>query len=81
MRSSIGASAACDDALRRIFGNDLEAGVPHLADFLSELGVAADYGGLGVSDGEWRSWVDDAIYGERGRNFIGPRERVREVFF
>lgn len=81
MRSSIGASAACDDALRRIFGNDLEAGVQHLADFLTDLGVAADYGGLGIRDDEWRSWVDDAIDGERGRNFIGPRERVREVFF
>ncbi len=80
MRSSIGASAACDDALRRIFGKDLEAGAQCLAEFLTELGVAADYGGLGIRDDEWRSWVDDAFDGERGRNFIGPRERVREVF-
>ena len=80
MRSSLGASAACDDALRRIFGTDLEAGVQRLADFLTDLGVAADYGDLGIGDDEWQSWVDDAIDGERGRNFIGPRERVREVF-
>ncbi len=81
MRSGIGANAACDDALRRVFGEDLEAGVQRLADFLTDLGVAADYGGLGIRDNEWRSWIDDAIDGERGQNFIGPRERVLEVFF
>jgi alcohol dehydrogenase len=81
MRSCIGASTACDNALQRVFGEDLEAGAQHLADFLNELGVAADHRGLGIRDDEWRSWVDDAIDGERGRNFIGPRKRVREVFF
>jgi phosphonate metabolism-associated iron-containing alcohol dehydrogenase len=81
MRSGIGASPACDNALRRIFGENLEDGSQSLAGFLNGLGVAADHSSLGIRDDEWRSWVNDAIDGERGRNFIGLRERVRDVFF
>ncbi len=80
MRSVIGASETCDAALRRIFGEDLEAGAGLLSEFLAGLGVAGDHNALGVSDEEWRSWIDSAIDGERGRNFIGSRERVYEVF-
>ncbi len=79
MRSVTGASEACDDALRCIFGEDLEAGAERLTDFLTGLGIAAEHGALGIGDDEWRAWIDDAIDGERGRNFIGRRERIHDV--
>lgn len=81
MRSVIGANEVCDAALRGIFGDDLAAGADRLAAFLGELGVSTDPGTYGVSDGEWAKLVTDAIDGERGRNFIAPREQVEDVFF
>jgi phosphonate metabolism-associated iron-containing alcohol dehydrogenase len=80
MQSAIGASPPCDDALRQIFGNDLDAGVEKLVAFLSGLGIALDHTGHGIGDREWHSWLDEALDGERGQNFIAPRERVHEVF-
>ena len=80
MRCVIGANEACDDALRHIFGEDLEAGAQRLSDFLNKFGISEDYTTLGVHDHEWRSWIDAAIDGERGRNFIGRRDRVYDVF-
>lgn len=80
MRSAIGASPDCDDNLRRIFGQDLEAGADRLNAFLGELGISDDPASFGVAPDAWRSWVDDAIDGARGKNFIGPRDRVREIF-
>lgn len=78
MRSVIGENAACDQALARIFGADLEAGARHLSEFLVGLGVAVDPADYGLDDGEWRKLIDHALDGERGRNFIAPRERVVE---
>ena len=79
MRSVIGANARCDAALREIFGADLERGAQDLADLLTELGIADEPGTFGIGDADWRHWIDDAIDGERGRNFIGVRERVHDV--
>ena len=80
MRSAIGASPDCDNNLRRIFGGDLEAGADRLNMFLSELGISEDPASFGVGPDAWRSWVDDAIDGARGKNFIGRRDRVHEIF-
>lgn len=80
MASVIGADADCDESLRRIFGRDLEAGVDRLGEFLMDLGVSPDPADHGVSDAEWRALLDSALAGERGRNFIGSRERVMECF-
>jgi phosphonate metabolism-associated iron-containing alcohol dehydrogenase len=74
MRSAIGCDPDCDAALGAIFGADLAAAADRLADFLAELGVSTDAQDHGIADGEWRRLVDDALAGERGRNFIGRRE-------
>ena len=78
MRSAIGASAACDAGLRRIFGEDLLAGADRLEEFLVDLGVSVDKADYGIEDGEWRALIESAMTGERGRNFIGSQERVLE---
>ena len=80
MRSAIGAGVACDETLKRIFGENLAAGVDQLTGFLTELGVDNDPGSFGVAVDDWNSWIDAAIDGARGKNFIGHRDRVHEVF-
>ncbi len=80
MQSAIGANPACDEALRQIFGDDLATGVRNLSAFLDGLGIATDHNGHGIGDREWWGWLDEALDGERGQNFIAPRERVYEIF-
>lgn len=76
MRWAMGADPQCDAALRRIFGQDLEAGAQRLTAFLQGLGVKTDPSAYGVSTNEWARLVDKALEGERGRNFIG-RQTVK----
>lgn len=76
MRSVIGRSADCDAALERIFGSDLAVGADRLAATLNQLGVSTRAMDYGVTHAEWLSVIDDALLGERGRNFIGTREAV-----
>jgi alcohol dehydrogenase len=76
MRWAIGADAACDAALRRIFDTDLERGIDQLARFLQSIGVSTSPADYGVSAREWDVLVDNAMQGERGRNFIGRRVAV-----
>ena len=78
MKSVIGVGVDCDAALTRIFGDDLEAGADRLARLLTGLGVSVSPTDYGIHDGEWRELVEDALGGERGRNFIASRERVFE---
>jgi alcohol dehydrogenase len=74
MRWSIGADPACDANLARIFGPDLDAGVSRLRAFLEGLGVSTDPAAYGVNPRGWRSLVEKASNGERGRNFIGRHD-------
>ena len=76
MRWALGADPTCDAALRRIFGADLERGVDQLGRFLEGIGVSTAPADYGVSGKEWDSLVDNAMQGERGRNFIGRRAAV-----
>jgi phosphonate metabolism-associated iron-containing alcohol dehydrogenase len=76
MRSAIGADDACDAALRRIFGPDLDAAPEFLEGFLDRLGVSVDAADYGVEGSEWRTLVEVAFDGQRGRNFIGSKERI-----
>lgn len=76
MRSVIGENRDCDAGLADIFGPDLEAGARRLAGFLNALGVSCDAASYGVSHDEFRSLIAAAFEGERGRNFIGRRDRV-----
>lgn len=74
MRSVIGQDAACDAALKRIFGSDLAAGADRLDALLNRLGISTDATDYGVTRENWLAAIDDALAGERGRNFIGTRE-------
>jgi phosphonate metabolism-associated iron-containing alcohol dehydrogenase len=76
MRSVIGRSADCDAVLTQIFGSDLEQGANRLADTLAQLGVSTRATDYGVTQAEWLTVIDDALLGERGRNFIGTRDAV-----
>ena len=76
MRSIIGVSAACDEALCRIFGSNLKNASGDLAKFLENMGVSTDYSSYGVSESVWVTWVEEAISGERGRNFIGRKDSI-----
>jgi alcohol dehydrogenase len=76
MRAVIGCNAACDAALARIFGPDLSRGADRLEGFLTELGVSTKAADHGVRDADWAALIEDALAGERGRNFIGRREAL-----
>ena len=79
MRGVIGESVACDAALQRIFGPDLEAGADRLEALLTELGVSVDPADHGVSRAAFQALLTSAFEGDRGRNFIGRRERMLET--
>lgn len=81
MRSVIGTDPDCDAALRGIFGADLARGAEELSGFLHRLGVTTRIADYGVNDDEWRDAIDDALLGERGRNFIGKREALLGAAF
>lgn len=76
MRAVIGCNPACDEALARIFGPDLTRGAERLERFLEELGVSTKAADHGIQDADWAALIDDALAGERGRNFIGRREAL-----
>lgn len=76
MRAAIGIDGDCDAALRRIFGTKLETGALRLTNFLEGLGVSVDAADYGVAKDEWRDLIEAAFAGERGRNYIGSRERL-----
>lgn len=80
MASAIGIDEDCDESLRRIFGNDLEAGIERLENFLADLGVSTDPADYGVTGEEWRTLVESALTGQRGQNFIGSHARVVQCF-
>ncbi|WP_066798432.1 phosphonoacetaldehyde reductase [Sphingomonas soli] len=76
MRSVIGQNEACDAALARIFGGDLSKGVEQLEAFLTGLGISTRATDYGVTHENWIAAIDDALDGERGRNFISTRAAV-----
>jgi alcohol dehydrogenase len=76
MRSVTGCDPACDASLRRIFGNDLAAGATRLEALLTTLGVSPHATDHGIKAADWSGLIDDALAGERGKNFIGRRESL-----
>jgi len=80
MASVVGTDEDCDHSLQRIFGDDLDAGVDRLKNFLVDLGVSTDPVDYGVEDEEWRALIDTALAGQRGQNFIGSHARVMQCF-
>jgi phosphonate metabolism-associated iron-containing alcohol dehydrogenase len=76
MRSVAGCDPTCDAALKRIFGDDLAAGAAHLEKLLETLGVSPRATDHGIKAADWARLVDNALAGERGKNFIGRRESL-----
>lgn len=74
MRGVIGHNEACDAALGRIFGEDLRAGADRLETLLTSFGISPRATDYGVTHENWLAAIDDALNGERGRNFIGTRD-------
>ncbi|MEM7170768.1 MAG: iron-containing alcohol dehydrogenase PsrA [Pseudomonadota bacterium] len=76
MAGVIGQDAETDEALRRIFGEDLDQAVLDLAAFLEKLGVPISPAKHGIPREDFRALIASAFQGERGRNFIGREDRV-----
>lgn len=76
LKSVIGNDPECDAALQRIFGEDLGKGAAALEQFLAKLGVSTTATDYGVTHENWIEAINDALLGERGRNFIGSREAI-----
>ena len=76
MRAVTGCNSACDAALKRIFGPDLEAGAARLETLLRTLGVSTVPGDHGIATRDWQALIGDALAGERGRNFIGRHQAL-----
>jgi alcohol dehydrogenase len=78
LRAVAGTDATCDAALRAIFGGDLAAGAQRLDALMERLGVSVAARDYGLGEEEWQAVVEAAFAGERGRNFIGNRERFMQ---
>lgn len=76
MRGAIGADPDCDATMTRIFGSDLVAGAMRLAAFLEDLGVSTEPEDHGIAGADWNRLIDNALAGERGRNYIGQRKAL-----
>ena len=70
-----GSGGLCEEALGRIFDGDLEHAVMKVSDLLHSLGVSTMPSDHGVAEAEWAGLVDGAFDGERGKNFIGSKDR------
>ena len=70
-----GSGGICEDALRRIFDDDLGGAVTRMSDLLHSLDVSTQPSDHGVSEAEWAGLVDGAFDGERGKNFIGSKDK------
>lgn len=76
MRWVAGNNAECDDSLKLIFGPDLTAGADKLQAFLEGLGIGTRPEDHGIEPEEWKGLVEEALAGERGRNFLGDRDTI-----
>ena len=74
LRSVTGIGGFREEALKEIFGEDLNTGAEQLARFLTELGVGTRFADHDVPDDKCREIIDLAFAGERGRNFFGTKE-------
>lgn len=75
LRSVIGVGGFREAGLKQIFGPDLEKGANDLDHFLTKLGIGTQFSDHGIPPDRWPAIIDEAFAGERGRNFIGNKER------
>ena len=76
MRSMSGTGGLCEESLRAIFGTDVDAGAAELDRFFARLGISTSASDYGVRPDEWSALVEDALAGERGRNFVGSKDAL-----
>lgn len=74
-----GIGGLCEASLSRIFDGKLDRASGRMAQLLGHLGVSADPAAYGVQDEEWAAMVSNAFDGERGRNFIGDKQRFMKA--
>ena len=79
LRSVQGAGGLCEDSLKQIFGANLDKAADELEDFLGMLGISCNPASYEIDRREWRLLIEDSLEGERGRNFLGSRERLIEA--
>ena len=79
LRSVSGIGGFREAALNDVFGADLEAGADGLTAFLDGLGVGSRFRDHGVPEERNASIIEEAFAGERGRNFIGTKDRFIEA--
>jgi hypothetical protein len=79
LRSVQGAGGLCEESLRQIFGKDLDHAADDLEDFMARLGISCNPAAYKIERKEWRALIEDSLQGERGRNFLGSKERLIEA--
>jgi len=79
LRSVQGVGGLCEDSLKQIFGADLARAADDLEDFMAKLGVSCDPASYKVEPREWHLLIEDALEGERGKNFLGSRSKLIEA--
>src|SRR6185312_10073757 len=76
LRSMEGVEGICGSSLSRVFGNNFDQGADKLDELLEELGISTNPAAYGIDNDEWRGLIEDALLGERGKNFLGSKETL-----
>ncbi len=76
LRSVQGAGGLCEDSLKQIFGPDLARAADELEDVLGMLGISCNPAAYRIEREEWELLIEDSLQGERGKNFLGSREKL-----
>lgn len=79
LQSVIGMGGFREASLKEIFGQDLAKGADDLTAFLGQLGVSHRFADHKIPAESFRSIIDEAFAGERGKNFIGSKESFLEA--
>lgn len=76
LRSMEGVDGVCGGGLRRVFGDNFAQGAGQLEEMLAKLGVSTSPVAYGIEHQEWHALIDDALLGERGKNFLGSKDTL-----
>lgn len=79
LRSVQGVGGLCEESLKQIFGEDLAKGADDLEDTLGMLGISCNPAAYRIDRQAWAALVAHSLEGERGRNFLGSKERLIEA--
>ena len=79
LKSVMGMGGFREDSLKAVLGDDLNKGADRLQRFLSDVGVGYRFADQGVPEDQRNGIIDDAFEGERGRNFVGTKERFYQA--